>query len=577
MVGVVDGCGQAAQVGLPRRRPRPRRRQVDRAHAPVVVADRRSRRRQLAIDLHHQAGQLLALAVLAAEAHDPAGRLEQAGAQRLERGLLGAELAHPGQLGRERGRVEPGERGRQVAVRRRSVQVGRGAGVAHRRATQVHAAVGRIEEAAVEGLVDPGQAVGERRRRRRRLDVRGQPGADLGPEGVGILEQEPARAIVERRGDVDPLGVGLAQLAGRVGRPHARRMGELRREHPVAGRIRGQGRDLPVGRIVEDRALALEHAALDREHVGDRAAGAQLAGGEGQRAIHGVVGGLQPVQGVDERVGAGERDRHQVGLQLHLARQRALGQHHPAEGGVDQRADRPDDRAQDPADPRHAQIDRRQHLERLVELVALDDDVAGDLLRGVDPAPDRHRALREVTELVGEHRLELAQREHVDEAEPDLQVLARRDDQVGEGQIVEDGGVDPGRDEDAVRPGGARLVGEAVQEGEQARVLVGGELVRALVAVLAAGRDHRLEHEHREEAGAGAAQAEEPPGVAGAGRRGEEPDRGPREPAGEGEVGDDEQRQAGDGQVGVSAVGGAGPGQLGRDVGGAAGVELVHD
>ncbi|HEX2686828.1 MAG TPA: hypothetical protein VHN14_09420 [Kofleriaceae bacterium] len=174
----------------------------------------------------------------------------------------------------------------------------------------------------------------------------------------------------------------------------------------------------------------------------------------------------------------------------------------------------------------------------MVERVTLDHQVARDLLRHVDPSSDHHRVLREVTELVGEHGLELAERQHVDHAESDLEILARRDDQVDQREVVVHAGVDPGRREHPVRPGRVGLVGEPVQEREQPRVVGRGQL-EVVVGLAAPDEDQRLGHEHGEECGRRRDERERPV-VRWANHCGDQSVRCPREPAGECEVQRDE-------------------------------------
>jgi len=57
----------------------------------------------------------------------------------------------------------------------------------------------------------------------------------------------------------------------------------------------------------------------------------------------------------------------------------------------------------------------------------------GNLLRDIDPAPDRHRALGEVAEFVRQHGLEFGKRQDVDQAQADQQVFSRRKQQVDDG------------------------------------------------------------------------------------------------------------------------------------------------
>jgi hypothetical protein len=169
-------------------------------------------------------------------------------------------------------------------------------------------------------------------------------------------------------------------------------------------------------------------------------------------------------------------------------------------------------------------------------------------------------------ELVREHGFELRERQRVDERQADLEVLLRRDHEIQHRQIVEDGGIDARRQEHAMRPRRARLVGKTVQKGEEPRLLLGGNLdVLDLVAVL--DEEQRLQHEDGEERGAESADEKPQRVVAADEGAGQEAPRGPGEPAGESEIKRDEGNEAGHGQPGVSPVARCGTGQ-GRGHGG---------
>jgi hypothetical protein len=207
--------------------------------------------------------------------------------------------------------------------------------------------------------------------------------------------------------------------------PHARRLGERSLEHPVLLRLLLRWRSqFAVARIVEHVAELLGDVPLHGEQIGNAPLLARFRVCERQRTLPRFVGGIQLVQRMDQCVAAGERHGNQVGLVFHLARQCTLRQHDETKHSFHQRADRPDDQRQYPADPRNAQIDARQTAQERVERVALRDDVTGDLLCDVHPSTDRHRPLTEVPELVRQHRLQLAERDGVDETEADLQILA---------------------------------------------------------------------------------------------------------------------------------------------------------
>ena len=95
------------------------------------------------------------------------------------------------------------------------------------------------------------------------------------------------------------------------------------------------------------------------------------------------------------------------------------------------------------------------------------DDAAGDV--GVTGG---HRRLAEVAELVGQHRLELAQVHAVHEAQADEQVFLRLDEQVDERGPRHARRVHVRRDEHLVRFGRAEFVAELVDELEEDRVFV---------------------------------------------------------------------------------------------------------
>ena len=260
----------------------------------------------------------------------------------------------------------------------------------------------------------------------------------------------------------------------------------------------GQRRRDAVVLVGQHAAVVLEHARLHREQVVDQLALAVPGRGDAEGAVPGHVGGAQLVQRVHQRVAARERDRDEVRLTLHLVVEGALGAHDDGEDGVQDGAQGPDDQAHDPADPRDAQIDRRDAAQEAVEDVALVHDVRGDALGDERPAPHRHGALREVPELVREHGAHLAQRERVDEAEADVEVLPGREDEVEDREVVEDARVHAAGEEHPVGPGRARLVGDVVKEREQARLGRGVDLDLARVVRLVA-EEQRLEHEQPEE------------------------------------------------------------------------------
>lgn len=342
--------------------------------------------------------------------------------------------------------------------------------------------------------------------------------------------------------------------------------------------LAGQLRRAPVIRVRQHRAHVLDHPQLHGEQVLDRATLRCLLARELDRAVPGFVGGAQTVQRVHQRVATGQRSRDQIRLVFHLARQRALRQHHAAEDHLDQRTDRPDDQREDPPDPGDPEIDAGEARQERIQRIALGDDMARDLLRDVDPAAHCHRALREMAELVRQHRFQFAEAEHVDQPQPDLEVLARGEDQVGQRKIVEHAGIDMRGQVHASRPRCARLVGQTMQELEQFRLLAGIEFEVEIVLLGALVEDQRLEHEDREEGGASAGdQRHEAVAAAARQQAGEQPVGGPREPGQQAEIDDDEGEQAQHREPGMAAVVGAGIGEAWRYGRGAGGIEDWHD
>nr|WP_269759705.1 hypothetical protein [Variovorax sp. E3] len=253
-----------------------------------------------------------------------------------------------------------------------------------------------------------------------------QGGAGAFAKDRRVVEQFPCGAFAGLGREVDLLGVFLALMAGRVRGPHARHRHPVALEDSVRRRaVRRRGRRNAIARVVVDRAQLADDSRLDVVEVGHGAALVQLLVGELQRPVPGRIGRLHLVERVDQRVAARQAHRHAVGLELHFARQGAVGQHHEAEQAVHHRADGPHQQREQPADPGNAHIGARQAFEKAVEPVALGHDVRRDLLRQVDPSAHRHAALGEVPELVREHRLELGNRQYVDQRQPDLQVLLR--------------------------------------------------------------------------------------------------------------------------------------------------------
>jgi hypothetical protein len=215
----------------------------------------------------------------------------------------------------------------------------------------------------------------------------------------------------------------------------------------------------------------LERRRLEREEIEDGTSCEQLLECEVRGFTPSVVCGSEAMQRVDEAVAAAHGHCHPVRLELHVPAERAMREDQHAQERVEHRADRPHEEAHQPADPSDAQVDVRDERQHLVEAGARHDDVPSDLLGHVHPAPDGHRALREVPVLVRDDGLQLVERQHVDEAEPELEVLLRRDDEVDEREVVEDTCVDARGEEDAMRLRRPRFHGERVQEREETRLV----------------------------------------------------------------------------------------------------------
>ena len=189
----------------------------------------------------------------------------------------------------------------------------------------------------------------------------------------------------------------------------------------------------------------------------------------------------------------------------------------------------------------------------MIQRIPASHDVAGDLLRDVHPAADRHGALGEVAEFVCQDRFELAQAEHIHQSQPDHEILAGGYDEVGYRKVVEDARIDLlGK----VHPAGAwgsDFVRQAVQEGEQVRFVRGRDL-DTLEGLATFDENQRLQHENREKGGSSAAD-KQPEGIIWCIHHArEQAVGGPSEPAGEREVNSDKEEQAARGQPGTAAV-----------------------
>jgi hypothetical protein len=165
--------------------------------------------------------------------------------------------------------------------------------------------------------------------------------------------------------------------------------------------------------------------------------------------------------------------------------------------------------------------------------------VRGDLLGDVHPATHGHGFLCEVAELMRQHGLQLAEREHVHQAEPDFEILARGEQQVRDREIVEHRRVHATREVNAMRTRRPGFGGELVQEFEE-RGLLGGSDFDVVYGAAVLDEDHRLQHEHGKERGTCARkQARHDVLAAGARVSGKEPPCRPAEPPRQREVGCD--------------------------------------
>ena len=299
---------------------------------------------------------------------------------------------------------------------------------------------------------------------------------DENPKRFGLREQQPRRTLVENSGNVDLFGVDLPNVAGRVRGPHDRRQGERRREDPMTRRIVWNRRHVAVRGVAEDPPQLGESQVLQRVQVGHLLATSQLRPSDRRRLAPGLVGRPQSKQRVHERVAARQRHADAVGLQFHLPRQRPLGHDDQPKKRLDDRPNRPQEQSQDPSDHRDAHLDVRDDLQQAVDEAAADDDPSRDALSHVHPSAHRHGPLREVSELVGEDRLELGQRERVDQTDTDDQALARGKQQAEQTGPGADRCTDVGLEDHLVGPRRASFVRDAMNEGKQRGLIGGGHL-----------------------------------------------------------------------------------------------------
>ena len=359
-------------------------------------------------------------------------------------------------------------------------------------------------------------------------------------------------------------------------RPHAGGIGDALLEQPVSSApLGGERRYHAVGLVSQHAAIVLEHARLHGKQIVDELALGVPVRRDAEGAVPGRVRGPQLVQRVHQGVAARQRDRHQVRLSLHLVVEGALGAHHAGEDGVENRAQGPDDETHDPAEPGDPDVHHREAVQEPVEAVALVDDVRGHALGDEHPATHGHRALREVPELVREHRTQLPQREHIDEPQADVEVLPRREDEVEDRKVVEDTGVHPAGEEHPVGPGRARLVRDPVKEREEARLGGGVDLDRARGARSRA-KEQRLQHEERQERQRQRQQERQALLTSLAERADADPPGRPDEPPGERRVDGDEREQRHERQRDPPSIAWARRGQVAGDLRGGGTGQLFH-
>jgi hypothetical protein len=114
--------------------------------------------------------------------------------------------------------------------------------------------------------------------------------------------------------------------------------------------------------------------------------------------------------------------------------------------------------------------------DRVVEPVPVFHDSPEGAVGDVHVLPQLHAALREVAELVGQKRLELAEGQDVDQAETQVQVLGHGPHQGQEGLLVEGRGVHVRAQENAVRHRRPHVRTHPADEREQPRLLLLGDL-----------------------------------------------------------------------------------------------------
>ncbi len=108
-----------------------------------------------------------------------------------------------------------------------------------------------------------------------------------------------------------------------------------------------------------------------------------------------------------------------------------------------------------------------------------------------------------MTELVRQHRFQLAERDCIDQAETDLEILARREQEIEHAEVVEHGRVYARRQIYAMRAWRARFIRKAIDECEQPRLFRRSDF-DVVDRVPVFDEHQRLPHEHREKRGADA-------------------------------------------------------------------------
>jgi hypothetical protein len=320
VVGIVERRGESLQILGPALLQDSRGGQVGRAADAIVRLDARAHCAHFTVERGDHPRQLRAAHGAALVADDAARRMRNLVPQRFQRVLFFELLVELLDVLRQGGWIERIEQAWQI--RRcdgRAVERRRGVGVAHGRTVEVRAAKSGVQEGAAVLLLE--LLVRLLERRRLGLGVAEHVRRHLVLERLRILEQVPRAAFVDIGRDVALFGIGLAVRARRMRRPHARRLRELRLEQSMRlARGRRQRRDHAVRRLVQDLAHAREDAHLHREQILHAALPAAFRVRELHRLVPRVVGGVELVQRVDERIAARERHGDEIGLELHLPR-----------------------------------------------------------------------------------------------------------------------------------------------------------------------------------------------------------------------------------------------------------------